>query len=188
MTSIRSLLWHNPYDQSAELCQLRSDPSGWLLEGLVLIPAEGGPARCDYRVEIDDGWTARRVQVRLAGLDHERELELTSSEEGWHVDGAYDPALDGCTDVDLRLSPSTNTLPIRRLGLQVGAQASVRAAWVGLPDLRVIASEQSYERLDERTYRYRSDSFIADLQVDEVGLVLAYGQDHWRSAAAGTRS
>jgi len=184
MISTRSVLWHNPFDHSTELCQLRFDPPGWLLEGLVLIPADGVPARCDYRVDIDEQWQARRIQLRLTGLDYERQLELTSARERWYIDGVHDPALDGCIDVDLRVSPSTNTLPIRRLGLEVGAQASVLAAWVGFPDLEVVSSEQTYERITEQTYRYRSGSFSADIDVDEAGMVLNYGKKYWRSEAA----
>ncbi len=188
MNSIQSVLWRNPYDLSAELCQLRPDPSGWLLEGLVLIPADGAPARCDYRVEIDEGWNAHRVELRLTGLRIERQFELSSADEHWHVDGMRDPALAGCTDVDLRVSPSTNTLPIRRLGLEVGAQASLRAAWVSFPELEVISSEQTYERITEQTYRYRSGSFAADIHVDEAGMVVTYGTKYWRREAAAARS
>jgi uncharacterized protein len=188
MISTRSVLWHNPYDHSTELCQLRFHPPGWLIEGLVLIPADEAPARCDYRVDVDERWRARRVHLRLAGLGHERQLELTSERDRWYIDGAHDPALDGCTDVDLRVSPSTNTLPIRRLGLEVGAQATVQAAWVGFPDLQVVSSEQTYERITEQTYRYRSGSFAADINVDEAGMVVNYGEKYWRGEAAAFRS
>ena len=34
------------------------------------------------------------------------------------------------------VTPATNTLPIRRLNLQIGGSKSVIAAWVKFPDLR----------------------------------------------------
>ena len=40
------------------------------------------------------------------------------------MDGVPAPALKGCKDIDLGCSPSTNTLPIRRLRLAVGASAA----------------------------------------------------------------
>ena len=47
--------------------------------------------------------------------------------------GADSRAVDGCRDIDLNFSPSTNVLPIRRLSLDVGDQAAVRAAWLRFP-------------------------------------------------------
>jgi hypothetical protein len=42
--------------------------------------------------------------------------------------------------------------------------------------------EQSYERIDDRRYRYRSGLFTADLAVDEEGVVLQYGVN-WKAVA-----
>src|SRR5207247_1457892 len=84
------------------------------------------------------------------------------------------PDLQGCLDVDLGFTPATNTLPIRRLGLEPGGAAYIRAAWGLLPDLTVRAAAQRYDRLAERRYRYSSGPFASTLDVDEHGLVLDY--------------
>ncbi len=49
-------------------------------------------------------------------------------------------------------------------------------AWVRFPELTVELLPQSYERLDERVYRYtsRDGGFRADLTVDEEQLVIDY--------------
>lgn len=39
----------------------------------------------------------------------------------WRVNGVPDPGLTACEDVDIGATPATNTLPIRRMGLEVGA-------------------------------------------------------------------
>jgi hypothetical protein len=96
----------------------------------------------------------------------------------WTVDGAVDKALKGCTDVDLGCSPSTNTLPIRRLRLGVGASQKIQAAWLRFPDFTIVKAAQTYTRLDEFTYRYASGTFEAELTVDDDGLVAAYAD--WR--------
>ena len=96
----------------------------------------------------------------------------------WTVDGVAVKALKGCTDVDLGCSPSTNTLPIRRLRLGVGASQKIQAAWLRFPDFTVVKAAQTYTRLDEYTYRYKSGTFEADLDVDDDGLVTTYAE--WR--------
>jgi hypothetical protein len=83
-------------------------------------------------------------------------------------------------DIDLNFSPSTNLLPIRRLDLAVGATAAVRAAWLRFPSFKLEVLDQSYTRLESRRYRYESAGgrFVADVTVDDAGVVIDYG-DIW---------
>jgi hypothetical protein len=180
MTSVRSVLWQNPFDRSTELCRLTETDTARSLVGLVLVPVNGSPARVEYRVDADGDWNTRGVRIEVDAATGTRRLELSRDGTRWLVGGRHDRSLDGCTDVDLRVTPATNTLPIRRLGLGAGERAEIRAAWVGFPDLRVLASEQTYERLGEDRYRYASDGFEAELTVDDAGVVVRYGEEYWR--------
>jgi len=89
--------------------------------------------------------------------------------------------LAGCTDVDLGFSPSTNTLPIRRLALAVGKSETIEAAWVLFPDLEVRVSSQTYTRVSDQNYRFASGDFAAELGVDAAGLVTDYWE--WQRIA-----
>ncbi|MGH2694431.1 MAG: putative glycolipid-binding domain-containing protein [Actinomycetota bacterium] len=180
---LSSVLWHNPEDKSAEVCRLVESRDGFVFEGVVLLPADGVPCRVEYRVEADFGWRTRRADVRMECGSSEKGLSVTHEESGWLLNGEHQEQLDACTDVDLRFTPATNTLPIHRLSPAVGETVEVRAAWVGFPDLKATPSTQSYERLSETTYRFRSGDFVADLVVDDVGLVLRYGDDFWTMLA-----
>jgi hypothetical protein len=94
------------------------------------------------------------------------------------------PDLKGCIDVDFSLTPSTNTLPIRRLHLAVGESRELTAAWVRFPELTVEPLAQRYTRLAERRYRYESivSGFTAELEVDDLGLVVTY-EGIWQRVA-----
>ena len=93
----------------------------------------------------------------------------------WHSTGQELRDIQGCDDVDLAVTPATNTLAIRRLNLQVGSSASIIAAWVKFPDLTVQPLSQRYTRLDQNTYHYSSNTgFSAEIVVDDLGLVIAY--------------
>jgi uncharacterized protein len=79
-------------------------------------------------------------------------------------------------------------VPIRRLGLDTGGTASITAAWVRFPELDVVASEQQYRRLAIDRWQYTSGEYDYQLVVDpDTGLVLAYGDDLWRTAATAFR-
>jgi uncharacterized protein len=85
------------------------------------------------------------------------------------------PEVGGCRDVDLAVTPATNTLPIRRLDLGIGMSQSVTAAWIKFPELDLQLLSQRYTRIAENIYRYDSDpGFSADIVVDDLGLVINY--------------
>jgi uncharacterized protein len=179
MTS-RRVAWRRSDEvETDEHCTLTLRDGGLSLVGTVL-GAEGGvPVRIEYRVLADGAGVTTAAHVRdLRGFE-QRTIALERDVKGnWTVDGAVVKALKGCTDIDLGCSPSTNTLPIRRLGLGVGATKTIQAAWLTFPDLVVVKAAQKYARIDEFTYRYASGSFEAELVVDEDGLVAAYAE--WR--------
>ena len=179
----RRVAWRRSDEvETDEHCTLTLRDSGLSLVGTVL-GAEGGlPVRTEYRILTDAAGLTSAVSVRdLRGFE-QRTLALARDAKGnWTVDGAPVRALKSCTDVDLGCSPATNTLPIRRLRLAVGASHTIRAAWVRFPELVVEKAGQTYTRLDEFTYRYASGTFEAELTVDDDGLVAGYAV--WRRTA-----
>ena len=127
----------------------------------------------------DGAGTTTAAHVREIRGFEQRALTLERTAKGaWSVDGSADRKLKGCADVDLGFSPATNTLPIRRLRLGIGASKTIQAAWVRFPEMTVEKAAQTYTRLDEYTYRYQSGSFSAELVVDDDGLVAQYAV--WR--------
>jgi hypothetical protein len=179
MTTIRVAWRRSDEVETDEHCALTLRDGGSSLVGTVLGAESGLPVRIEYRVLTDGAGVTTAAHVRdLRGFET-RTIALERDVKGnWRVDGTVVRALKGCTDVDLGCSPSTNTLPIRRLRLGVGASQTIRAAWVRFPDLDVVKAAQTYTRLDEFTYRYASGDFEAELTVDEDGLVAAYAE--WR--------
>jgi hypothetical protein len=184
---VQSGLWQRADGSGFERFELGADGDGWQLTGTVLARAEGRAFEARYRVRCDTAWRTKSAEVRIHSAGSERALALTVEDGRWLADSREQPALRGALDVDLGWSPSTNTLPIRRLSLAVGAQSGpVVAAWVRFPELTLEPLPQEYERLAETRYRYssRGGSFVAVLEVDEHGLVLDY-EGQWRRVPSG---
>jgi hypothetical protein len=95
---------------------------------------------------------------------------------GWQVDGVTSPELQGCLDLDLEASAMTNMLPIHRLSLSDGREASAPAVYVPTAGLPVHRLDQTYSRIDERSYDYAAPAFDfhCRLVYDEHGLILDY--------------
>jgi uncharacterized protein len=169
-----------------EHCTITVRDAGLSLVGTVLGAENGVPIRIEYRVLADGAGATTAVHVRDLRGFVQRTLALARDAKGnWTVDGAAVRALKGCIDVDLGCSPSTNTLPIRRLHLAIGRSKTIQAAWVRFPDLAVEKSAQTYTRLDQVTYRYASGTFEAELIVDDDGVVTRYAEWERTGMAAG---
>jgi uncharacterized protein len=136
---------------------LRERPDRIVADGVVLATAGGRHFAATYHIECDAGWRATAAQARL--IDVDTTIDLVSDGAGrWrHRGGLAVPDLDGAIDVDLSVTPFTNTLPIRRLGLAQGQGADIRAVYLRLPDLRLTIDRQHYTCLNRgRQYRYES--------------------------------
>jgi hypothetical protein len=126
-------------------------------------------------VVADGRFSTSRGTVR--GWLGQRAVEIEILVEGgrWSLNGAECPEVEGAVDLDLNFSPSTNLLPIRRLDLDVGQEAPVRAAWLRFPSFELKPLEQRYLRLSPSRYRYRSEGgFEAELDVRPSGFVSQY--------------
>ena len=176
----RVRVWRRTDGATLEHCRLLlDDEEGPRIEGAVVGVVDGRPLRAEYTVACTPDWRTRLAEVVLAHGDEVRELSLATDGAGrWWRDGAELPQLAGCLDVDVSMTPSTNLLPIRRLALDVGAARDVPAAWIRVPSLAVELLPQRYARLAARRWRYesRGGSFVAELDVDDVGLVTRYGE------------
>ncbi len=138
-----------------------------------VIDSERG--RYSYELVCAPDWTFRALRIEAAAT--ERALTIVSDGKGeWTVDDEWRSDLDECIDVDLPVTPFTNTLPIRRLGLAIDDEADVLVAHVEFPDLEVTVDAQRYTRLGADTYRFDSldNDFTADLTVDDDSVVIEY--------------
>jgi uncharacterized protein len=158
-----------------ELCR---EADGWALRGTILALEEEGSAQASYDVVCDAAWRTIRADISVRSARVSRALHLRVDEGRWFQNGTEMTAVRGCIDIDLSWTPSTNTLPIRRLNLAVGAGSGpLTAAWVRFPQLTVEPLPQEYQRIGEQRFEYssRGGAFTAVLGVDGEGVVLDYG-------------
>jgi len=182
---VKSILWRGVFFAGHESCRLFFTGSEWRLEGTAVFAQEQRPCRLNYQIVCDKAW--HTLFARVEGWLDKTLIDIqikTAPDRRWWLNGAEQPDVMGCTDIDLNFSPSTNLLPIRRLGLGVGEAAEVHAAWLRFPSFKLERLLQQYRRLDEDVYRYESagGQFVAELKVDPSGFVIDY-PDLWQAEA-----
>jgi hypothetical protein len=152
-----------------------------------------------YELVTGARWVTRRLDVRIDGDRWRRTLSLrrspggewTSSRADLPTEGepqsrAFDhPELAEALDCDLGLCPLTNTMPILREGLVDASRrgeprrAELTMAWVAVPELEVVPSEQWYDAGvpvagGGAQIQFQAGSFREHIEVDADGLVVSY--------------
>jgi len=170
-------LWRWSNGTGLEHCRLIGSRGGWKLQGTIVALSDGQPTRVMYKIRCDKQWRTEKAEVEVSLHSRRKKVTIKRKKNRWYVDEKEVRSVRGCLDIDLSWSPSTNTLPIRRLDLPVGGESGpIAAAWLRFPHLELEPLHQEYKRLSESRYLYssRGGLFEANLEVDENGLVTDY--------------
>jgi hypothetical protein len=171
-----SARWRPHEGVGLEHLDVRRDGQRIVADSVVIGDRAGVSYGARYRVICDAAWVTRSLDIETTAG---RALHIRSDGAGhWlDVDNHPLPHLDGCIDIDLAASPFTNTLPIRRAGLKPRGRAKeFRMAYVPFDTLVPNVDAQRYRCLETGLYRYEAvdGSFVAELTVDDDGLVVDY--------------
>jgi uncharacterized protein len=166
--------WSNADQQHVVLSERANDIT---VDAAIIATVEDERFAMTLKIVCDLAWRVRIVEAAVIGDD--RRLSLTSDGEGhWRdANGKPLPLVDGAIDIDLPVTPFTNTLPIRRLNLKKGASADIRTVYITPPNFEIASDPQRYTCLEPmRRYRYESldSDFVAEIEVDDQGLVVTY--------------
>lgn len=129
-----AILWRRLDTPGHEASRYFVHDSSWHLTGTAVFTYNAHPCRLDYVIACDTAWHTVSGTVQGWVGDETIAIEIAvDAQRRWWLNGTECPHVAGRTDFDLNFSPSTNLLPIRRLGLAVGQEAQVQAAWLRFP-------------------------------------------------------
>jgi uncharacterized protein len=170
-------MWRRLDVPGHDVCQLINRDSGWALEGYTVFLHARSPCALNYSVQCDRAFQTRAAHVRGWVGSKPFVIDATrDAQSNWRLNGTTVPAVRGCIDVDINVSPSTNLLSLRRLRPRTGTALTVRAAWLAFPQMKFMPLEQVYTRTSPTTYDYAAPSlgFNSRLVVNRHGMVLEY--------------
>jgi hypothetical protein len=184
--------WAKDDPPGAEFAEIDLEPDRLVARG-VAIGTAPVPYRIEYALHTGAGFVTERLEATTAGAGWRRALDLRRGADGaWTATAAAEgevappePSAElaglEALDCDLALSPVTNLMPILRHDLaRGGGPVELTAAWVSVPDLRVIPDGQRYRFLAVRdggsVVRYEAvdGTFAADIALDADGLVVDF--------------
>lgn len=136
-----------------------------------------------YDLVTDETGTTKRLSLRVAVAERERQLSLARDEENmWLITGHQGQGqsrgyYEGALDVDVVFSPFFNALPIRRLGLhREAASVILPVVYVHLPDLSVQPASISYSSSGaaDGGIKVASPAGETVITVDKDGFIVDY--------------
>jgi hypothetical protein len=171
MSLDRSVRWRGLDPVTLEHCHIIASARDTRIRSALITPDFG----LFCRIKLDEAGQVRTLRLeRTDGAV----LELFSDGGGnWSDDRAEPlPALRGCIDIDLSVSPLTNSLPLWRCDWVIDQPQRFAMGWIDAGAMTVRRDEQIYTRLDDTRFRYQAadGSFERIITVDGDGLVLDY--------------
>jgi len=172
-----SARWRSLQGGGLEHLTLRPENGSIVARGVAIGEFEGAPFGARYTVVCDSRWTFRSLDLETTGG---KALRLASDGHGGWTgrDGLPLSGFEDCIDIDLGGSAFTNTLPIRRLNIDVGDGAvELSMLYVPFDTFEPFVDGQRYTCLESRRrYRYEAvdGAFKGELTVDEDGLMVDF--------------
>lgn len=173
MKSRQTIVFQSIEDQTTEHVML-THARGYSAAGTIVGLAEGAAVNVSYRIDLDVQWNVRCVHVRRAGRPA---FHFLRDLNGWRdAHGETMPRFSTCREVDLNLTPFTNTIPIRRLHPAPGTAVDITVMYFDLLDWSVMPASQRYTYNGQNKYQFESleTGFAATITVDDEGIVTDY--------------
>ena len=159
--------WQTWDGEGNETVTLRWENEGWTALGEVSREA------VSYVIRLSSTWQVQQFLLFRDADEPDLWLGTDGSGRWGELNGAQRSDLDGCTDIDLHITPFTKTIPIRRLQLDPGESADVSAALVDVETLGVIQVQQRYDHVAAGRWRreHVRTGIANEFRVDQYGLV-----------------
>lgn len=172
----KHITWIGEDHLSIEKCHVIEKEQSFHSRGEVVGNKNNQVYGVDYQIVVDNNWETRFFSISCSHGHKNYFLHAHKINNVWVIDDVEHPEFNECLDVDIAITPYTNSLPINRLKMEVGESKDIKVLYINPIEERVALVMQRYTRLTENTYHYENlwNDFKATIIVEENGLVTDY--------------
>lgn len=173
MTPDFTICWKGLTAHTTEECRIWKRYAGFDIAAQVQLDRH----TFQYRLTTDANWVTCKFSFSYSDYPPEEPTIYRRRQDGnWERNDEIANELNGCIDIDIVLTPFTNSLPINRLKLPIGECAEIKVAYLNPDARRLQPALQRYTSLNESCYRFETvpNDFEAIITVDEFGFVVHY--------------
>jgi uncharacterized protein len=181
-----NILWTGREYHSVENCLVSVSDAGVEAASTILGTYQQKIYKVEYLLRANQNWETTFLEIRSRRSDYNQLFQLESDCMGsWKLNGENAEELKGCIDVDIPLTPFTNTLPINRLHLSPNNAEEIQVVYCDLLEGRIKSVRQKYTSISKTQYHYQNipNDFEAIIVVDGDGFVVDYPSLFVRTAA-----
>ncbi|MCS3797392.1 putative glycolipid-binding domain-containing protein [Niastella sp. OAS944] len=181
-----NILWTGRAYYSLENCQVNEHENSAEITSTIIGSYEGKLYKVEYQIRTNARWQTVLLELTSQVNNKPQTIKLEGDEKGnWIYNGKEAAQFRNCIDVDIAVTPFTNTLPIRRLQLQQGQSQEIQVIYCDILNQVIKPVSQKYTRLSNNEYHYENipNDFEATIKVDDSGLVIDYPGLFVRTAA-----
>ena len=184
-----NLLWTGREYHSMENCLVTNTTTGIEIISTIIGYYEEKIYRIDYLIRTNQNWETILLEINCRLNNQTQLIRFEGGGKGnWISNGKKADQFNGCIDIDIPLTPFTNTLPIRRLHLSQKQTQEIQVIYCDLLERHIKVVHQKYTRLSDTKYHYENvpNDFESTIQVDEFGFVVDYPSLFVRTAVLMT--
>lgn len=181
-----NILWTGREYYSLENCVVDDQENSAVISSTIIGSYDHKLYKVEYHIRTNAGWQTVLLEITSQVSNKTQMIKLEGDGNGnWTYNGKAAEHFKDCIDVDIAVTPFTNTLPIRRLQLQQGQSQEINVIYCDLLNQVIKPVRQKYTRLSGNEYQYENipNDFEATIRVDESGLVVDYPGLFVRTAA-----
>ncbi|MDQ0640056.1 hypothetical protein QF042_003621 [Pedobacter sp. W3I1] len=173
---IKNIIWKGLHYNSIENCVINVGAKSINIDSSIIGYIDNAIYKVDYTIHADTDWNTISfgIKSKVNGITN----QISGQKIGnlWKIDGDYQDGLANCTDIDISLTPFTNSLPINRLHLNQNQQMVIDVLYINILEHKIMGVQQKYTRLAEKKYHYQNieNDFESVIEVDNDGFVIDY--------------
>jgi hypothetical protein len=175
----KNILWTGIENRSLENLIITFTDTGTETTSCIIGFDNNAVYKAEYKISTDHLWQTISLEIKTQCNDLIQTIKFQSDGKGnWRTNEQPSTIFEGCIDIDISLSPFTNTLPINRLNLSEGQSETIKVLYIDILNHKLNMVRQVYTKLTKTKYKYQNvpNDFESIITVDEDGLVVSYPQ------------
>lgn len=172
-----NIVWAGLEYNSLENCVVDTNKQGTEIKSTIVGTYQHTIYKVEYRLKTNKNWEIIFVDIKAQLKNKAKHFIFAADSKGnWTMSGKPAKRFKGCIDVDITLTPFTNSLPINRLKLNTGESHQIKVLYFDLLELKVKSVNQKYIKCSKTKYKFENvpNDFEAVLKIDKIGLVDQY--------------
>lgn len=156
MEFLTKLVWKGLENATLEHCTIIRSPGNILVQSKIEGAVNNVHTVVEYELQLTNAWIVYAVELKMNRAESEQSVKLIHNKSGEWSDSALHilPQLEDCIDLDISVTPFTNTLPVKRLCFKPGESRELKMVYIDLPSFELKMSRQRYTWLGNNRFIY----------------------------------